>query len=75
MSKMPKDNNMNNDEKTLKVPRVVHLTLKRLSVQSGLPIYGVLAKLLLMELTNPSLLCLSGGDDCGKKDTGVAATH
>jgi hypothetical protein len=75
MPKMPKDIYMNNDEKTLKLPRVVHFTLKRLSTASGLPMYSVLANLLLRELTSPSLLCVRVGRDYIEKVDGVAATQ
>lgn len=41
---------MENDEKTIKVPLIVHLLLKRLSAEYGLPIYGVIARLLLDDI-------------------------
>jgi len=74
MPKIPKDKYMNS-EKTLKLPRVVHFTLKRLSTASGLPMYRVLANLLLRELTSPSLPCVHGGGDYIEKVVGIAATQ
>lgn len=71
---MPKDIYMNN-EKTLKLPRVVHLTLKRISTASGLPMYSILARLLLREITSPSLSCVHCGEDYLEKVDGVAATQ
>lgn len=71
---MPKDKYMNN-EKTLKLPRVVHFTLKRISTESGLPMYSVLANLLLREIANPSLPCVRGVGYYFKKADGVAATQ
>lgn len=71
---MPKDKYMNN-EKTLKLPRVVHFTLKRISTASGIPMYSVLANLLLRELTSPSLQSVRGGGECVEYSIGDTATQ
>jgi len=42
----------NNHEMTIKIPRCVHKSLKALAVAHELPMYAVLAKLILTDLSD-----------------------
>jgi hypothetical protein len=45
---------MRNNEMTLKIPRTIHRTLKQLAAAQTVPMYALIARMLLREIADPN---------------------